>query len=100
VQAWQASPDVHPLTCGNESSHRLLVAEKRGRKVVLTCPDCDYLQDWIPNVVIEAGSRMKPGPPRGPQPQSEPAIPPIGESFADGIEKLLKAKPPNGKQRS
>ena len=40
---------------------------------------------------------MKPGKPRGPMPKWEPTTPPIGESFAEGIEKLLKVKPPKGK---
>jgi hypothetical protein len=68
------------------------VAEKRGRKVILTCPDCDDVQDRVPNVVIEAGSRMKPGKPRGPAPKLEPTIPPIGKSFAEGIREAAEGE--------
>ncbi len=60
VQAWQANPDVHPLRCPIEK--RPLVAVKEGRRVVLQCPTCDYSQTEIPEVVIEAGSRIKPAP--------------------------------------
>jgi hypothetical protein len=73
------------------------VPEKRGRKVVLTCPDCNYEQTEIPTVVIEAGSRMteKPG---GPKPKDDVVVPPISaSSFEDAVARLLKVKPPKGK---
>jgi hypothetical protein len=40
---------------------------------------------------------MKPVKPRGPMPKWEPTIPPISESFTEGIEKLLKVKPTKAK---
>lgn len=38
---YQACKYIHPLTCGNKSSHALLVY-KDGE---LVCLDCDYRQD-------------------------------------------------------
>ena len=93
VQGWQANPAVHPLTCGNDSSHELLVAEKRGRKVVLVCPTCGHVQDWIPTVVIEAGSKMKPGKPSRGAESGDPILPALGESFEEAVSKFLKEKP-------
>ena len=52
VRAWQANGMVHPLTCGNDSSHAKLVPVEADGKVILTCSDCDYRQDWIPNIVL------------------------------------------------
>jgi len=50
VKAYQERGDFHPLTCGNDSNHLLLVAKEIDGKVVLVCPECDYVQNWIPNV--------------------------------------------------
>jgi hypothetical protein len=41
----QARTDIHPLTCGNDSRHRVLVLKEDG---TLACPDCDYVQAWNP----------------------------------------------------
>lgn len=57
INYWQDKAYVHPLTCGNDSNH----AELRGRietqddgvEVVLYCPDCDYTQEWVPEVVYK-----------------------------------------------
>lgn len=38
----------HPLTCGNDSSHALLFPFWTGKQVVLKCPDCDFVQTYIP----------------------------------------------------
>jgi hypothetical protein len=76
VQAWQANETVHPLTCGNDSSHRLLEAVKQGRKVFLKCPDCEYVQADIPYVVVVVGAKMKPGKPRGPIPKTDLVVRP------------------------
>jgi hypothetical protein len=42
AEAWQANPNVHPLTCGVNSDHRPLVPELRDGAAVLFCPDCSY----------------------------------------------------------
>ena len=57
VRNYQADSSWHPLTCGNDSGHRLLEPRliKVGwfrKKVVLVCPDCDYLQLHIPEIVL------------------------------------------------
>jgi hypothetical protein len=51
VREWQSNPMVHPLTCGNDSGHRKLVPVEAGGGVFLVCLDCDYPQDWIPEIV-------------------------------------------------
>lgn len=43
---------IHPLTCGNDSSHKHLIATVKDGKVILMCPDCDYIQNYIPDCVM------------------------------------------------
>ena len=52
VNLWQNTGFVHPLTCGNDSQHQNLIAKEFDGKVLLTCVDCDYIQDWIPPEVL------------------------------------------------
>ena len=52
VNLWQNAGFVHPLTCGKNSLHLNLVPEERDGKVVLVCPNCDYVQDWVPDHVL------------------------------------------------
>lgn len=52
VERWQAAGIVHPLTCGTASCRMDLQATERDGKVALTCPACDYVQDWIPECVL------------------------------------------------
>lgn len=52
VNLWQNAGFVHPLTCGKNSSHVRLVPEERGNRIVLTCLNCNYVQDWIPDYVF------------------------------------------------
>lgn len=58
IRAHQANRHVHPLTCGNDSGHRIL----EGR-VILVCLDCDYRQDFLP--VSRCESREEPTCPHG-----------------------------------
>ena len=51
VNAWQVRGEVHPLTCEN-SQHRPLVAFWDGEKVSLRCMDCDFVQKFVPPVVV------------------------------------------------
>jgi len=65
IEAWQHNDHVHPLTCGNDSNHELLVAKMvptsnvivvssdQGSKIILKCPDCDYVQEHVPEIVYE-----------------------------------------------
>ncbi len=48
IRHWQGEPDLHPLTCGNDSTHQIL-HEDSG---VLRCFDCDYMQEFIPPTVV------------------------------------------------
>ncbi len=49
IAAHQANPHVHPLTCGNDSQHEILVGwVTAGGEVVLKCLTCDYVQTHIP----------------------------------------------------
>jgi hypothetical protein len=53
IKEWQADASIHPMTCGNDSTHRVLEPIEDHGKVILKCPDCDYVQYWIPEVVIK-----------------------------------------------
>ncbi len=48
IENHQANSHVHPLTCGVDSRHEVLVPKEVNGKVVLVCPTCGYLQDNIP----------------------------------------------------
>lgn len=48
--SWTGRFRVHPLTCGNDSNHTVLFPYFNGEKVVLRCPDCDYVQNHLPVV--------------------------------------------------
>ena len=52
VFKWQNAGFVHPLTCPNESRHHNLEAKELAGKVVLHCPDCDYVQKYIPEEIL------------------------------------------------
>jgi len=54
ITQWQLNPDKHPLTCGNDSSHILHgKVDPETNTVILVCPECDYVQETIPDVVLE-----------------------------------------------
>ena len=42
----------HELTCGNDSQHLPLIGKEVDGKVILVCLECDYYQDYIPEVVF------------------------------------------------
>ena len=48
VATWQTTDYVHPLTCGNDSSHSVLVPCPEG----LRCRDCDYTQQHVPDCIL------------------------------------------------
>lgn len=54
VLEYQKNPHVHPLTCENDSSHELLIPGFKGTNVILYCPTCGYVQDWIPEIVTSS----------------------------------------------
>lgn len=50
---WQEAGCVHPLTCGNDSGHaNLLPSVAANGDLVLRCTDCDYVQTYIPEMVL------------------------------------------------
>lgn len=51
VLEWQNSEIVHPLTCSNCTSN-LIPAVSLDNVVVLICVNCDYIQTYIPDVVL------------------------------------------------
>lgn len=55
IKKWQGNNRVHEMTCGKNSNHILVPKEvgKKGKKVILICPECDYTQERIPEVVFE-----------------------------------------------
>ena len=56
---YQLRRGVHPLTCGNDSTHNLLfpAVEDSTGKLILACPDCDYRQNHIPlDLIRSAGA--------------------------------------------
>lgn len=53
IKEWQTSGKFHPLTCGNNSNHGILeVVQQDDGEIMLICPDCDYVQRWIPDCVL------------------------------------------------
>jgi len=52
INYYQNSGTFHPLTCGNNSNHDLLIPfyDEKDNKLKLKCEDCDYIQDYIPSV--------------------------------------------------
>jgi len=53
INEHQQRKDLHPLTCGNDSRHRPLLAKEENGKAILVCEDCDYVQRYIPEVFEE-----------------------------------------------
>ena len=53
----QRNPNVHPLTCGNDSRHEpVLEPREENGHVYLLCPVCGYRQDWIPGCIEKGGA--------------------------------------------
>lgn len=51
IKFWQSDDMLHPLTCGVNSDHELLEGRMDGDNVVLVCPECGYVQNFVPDVV-------------------------------------------------
>jgi len=54
VKRHQSRPYFHPLTCAVSSHHEILEAIERDKRVVLRCPTCGWIQEWIPEFVLDA----------------------------------------------
>lgn len=54
IRTYQNSLATHALTCGNDSTHRVLQPylhwTGEEHQVYLSCPDCDYIQNHIPHI--------------------------------------------------
>jgi len=53
IEAYQRDPDFHPFTCRRNSNHTALVPHIENDLIVLKCHDCDYVQEFTNNAVIE-----------------------------------------------
>ena len=53
IDRWQRDPTVHPLRCGKDSEHGLLIPVAEDQRIVLLCPDCDYRQTTVPPAILE-----------------------------------------------
>lgn len=53
IIAFQTAGYVHPMTCGVDSSHALLMGVIQNREVILKCPTCGYVQNWVPPMVYD-----------------------------------------------
>lgn len=51
LAAYQACGVCHPLTCGTDSNHALLIGKERDGKVIMICPDCGYIQKMYMGIV-------------------------------------------------
>lgn len=62
IEWWQEEGQFHPLTCGYNSRHELLEGrETISGEVYLECPDCGYVQGFVPGVVYDAYLRVAVG---------------------------------------
>ena len=52
IRSYQACEGMHPMTCGNDSGHAVLKPFEEGGMIKLRCPDCDYIQDSLPECVL------------------------------------------------
>lgn len=52
VLFYQHLGTIHPLTCGNNSNHKLLVPRVRDMKVKMICKDCDHVQE-VPEMFLQ-----------------------------------------------
>ena len=52
VNKWQNADWLHPLTCGNNSNHKILQPIEKNNKIILKCLDCNYEQEYIPSVIL------------------------------------------------
>ena len=54
VERWQTDPRLYPLTCcASPEMHAPLRPIERDGQIILACPNCEYSQKSIPEVVLE-----------------------------------------------
>jgi DNA-directed RNA polymerase subunit M/transcription elongation factor TFIIS len=69
IEAWQADPNVHELTCSGgggtcsgvklipkviQTAQHVNVSGQEGSKIVLKCPKCNYVQEKVPDFVYQS----------------------------------------------
>ena len=61
INRWQTNGSYHPLTCGVDSGHEVLTPfiDENDNNVVLKCPTCGYIQNWIPTVIYDSYVKEK-----------------------------------------
>ena len=52
VNRWQTCGYVHPLTCNDSNCRANLIAYEQDGKVILVCPECNLVQNWVPDVCL------------------------------------------------
>ena len=64
IEAWQRNPNLHPLTCCNcnhvnligkiiPTGQMVVISSQEGSDIILECPQCDYVQENIPDCVYQ-----------------------------------------------
>ncbi len=59
IEEWQKNDRMHPMTCGMDSKHELLVPRTEDGTVVLKCPTCGLRQHYVPDIVYESYKSTK-----------------------------------------
>lgn len=61
ISWYQHTEGNHPLTCGKTSTHKPLIADlnNRGQVIGLKCEECDYVQKYVPDVIIHMYKKYK-----------------------------------------
>ena len=53
-QDWCENTNLgHPLTCGGPCDHSSLKPKEENGNVILYCPNCDYIQNDIPDIIFK-----------------------------------------------
>jgi len=52
IEWYQSQSLFHPLTCGKDSRHDLIVPRHDGNDVILKCPTCGFTQRHVPNFIL------------------------------------------------
>ena len=58
IEEWQSSNFTHPLTCSKKNCNGILEPKEIGGRVVLKCLKCEYIQKFIPQIILETDVKM------------------------------------------
>lgn len=61
ISYWQTSDEMIPLRCGNNGEHGILFPglDTENNTVIMACPDCDYIREDIPDIILEYYKKRK-----------------------------------------